>query len=339
MATTARLGQSSGPSDATTAQDRDIVDQYLREVGGFSLMTADEEIALGRAIRAGDESAVQELVSRNLRFVISVAKKYQHRGVPLSDLIGEGNVGLVLAARRFDPDQGARFITYAVWWIRQAIASAVARQSSIVRIPSTQTARRRRLVRAADAVRQELGREPTSREIAESSGLPVEEIRSTIRVAASDVSLDAPIGEDADETLLDLLGDGAEEADADRDIAAKSAKAQIERALGTLSARDARILRLHFGLEDGRERTLDEIGALLGVTRERVRQLRDRSLRRLRAGASAPRRADSGKPVLAHPPARSYILRNPVYKKSDLTPRPRTVEAKDDEVAALAWRD
>src|SRR6266513_2914629 len=202
--------------------ERDILDQYLHEVSKTPLLTQKEEIALARKVRAGDQEAMQELVKRNLRFVISVAKKYQNRGLPLTDLVGEGNVGLLTAARKFDPDQGVKFISYAVWWIRQAILAALARQGRTVRVPLNRTADLSRIVRTAEYLRQTLRREPTPEE--------------------------------------------------------------IEDALNTLQRRDAKVLRLYFGLDGGREHTLEEIGGMLGVTRERVRQLRDRALKRLRDG-------------------------------------------------------
>jgi RNA polymerase primary sigma factor len=265
--------------------DLDGVDQYLKDVGQYALLTVDEENALGRDARLGDEAAIAEMVSRNLRFVISVAKKYQNRGLPLSDLIGEGNVGLLTAARKYDPTQGVRFITYAVWWIRQAILSAIARQSHIVRLPPNRIADLTRIKRAADVLRQRLQREPNPGELAEETGMPLALVRSLHAVGLRDVSLDSPMTGESEQTLLDRFG--SEEAEeTDSDVAGAQLKERLELALGSLPPRDARILRLQFGMEGGREHTLEEIGVMLGVTRERVRQLRDRALRRLREGAS-----------------------------------------------------
>jgi RNA polymerase primary sigma factor len=273
-------------ADASPDRDRDLVDQYLREVGAIALLTSEEELAVGQRLIAGDESAVRELVSRNLRFVVTVAKKYQHRGLSLSDLVGEGNVGLISAAEKFDPKRGVKFISYAVWWIRQSITTALARQGHIVRIPSGQASIRRRVLRSADALRQDIGHEPTQGEIAEATGLSLEEVDAALCIGASDVSLDAPVDEDGDQSRLDLMSNPDEEHSNSLGSAASLAS-QIERALGTLPPRDARILRMHFGLEGGREHTLEEIAAVLGITRERVRQLRDRGLRRLRHGEGA----------------------------------------------------
>lgn len=268
-------------ANSSSGQDRDLVDQYLHEVGAIALLTPEEELALGERLRGGDENAVSELVSRNLRFVVTVAKKYQHRGLSMSDLVGEGNVGLLSAAEKFDPNRGVRFISYAVWWIRQAIAAALARHAHIVRIPSGQATIRRRVLRGADALRQDLGHEPTQREIAEATDLSLEEVDAALCIGASDVSLDAPVDENGDQSRFDLMSNPNDD-DSDSPGLAASLSSQIERALGDLPPRDARILRLHFGLEGGREHTLEEIGAALGITRERVRQLRDRGLRRLR---------------------------------------------------------
>jgi RNA polymerase primary sigma factor len=263
--------------------DRDILDQYLHEVSQTPLLTHPQEIAIAKLVRAGDPEAMQELVKRNLRFVISVAKKYQNRGLPLTDLIGEGNVGLLTAARKFDPDQGVKFISYAVWWIRQAILASLARQGRTVRVPLNRTADLSRIVRTAEALRQELRREPTPEEISNSTGLSVEVVQSLAALNTADVRLDAPLDPEGDRSLIErfIVDDqsNAEEQAMDRFLSD-----EIENALASLPARDAKVLRLYFGLDGGREHTLEEIGGLLGVTRERVRQLRDRALKRLREG-------------------------------------------------------
>lgn len=262
--------------------DRDILDQYLYEVSQTPLLTTPQEIAIARLVQAGDPEAMQELVKRNLRFVISVAKKYQNRGLALTDLIGEGNVGLLTAARKFDPDQGVKFISYAVWWIRQAILASLARQGRTVRVPLNRTADLSRIVRTAEALRQELRREPTPEEIAKSTGLSLEVVQSLAALNTSDVRLDAPLDPDGDRSLIDrFVGD---QSSAEEQAMDKFLTEEIEGALTTLPARDAKVLRLYFGLDGGREHTLEEIGGMLGVTRERVRQLRDRALKRLREG-------------------------------------------------------
>jgi RNA polymerase primary sigma factor len=263
--------------------DRDILDQYLYEVSLTPLLTQPQEIAIARKVRAGDQEAMQELVKRNLRFVISVAKKYQNRGLALTDLIGEGNVGLLTAARKFDPDQGVKFISYAVWWIRQAILAALARHGRTVRVPLNRTADLSRIVRTSETLRQELRREPTPEEVANAVGLSVEVVQSLAALNTAEVRLDAPLDPDGDRSLIDrFIAD--DQADAEAQAMDQFLSEEIERALRTLPARDAKVLRLYFGLDGGREHTLEEIGAMLGVTRERVRQLRDRALKRLREG-------------------------------------------------------
>src|SRR5229473_99256 len=242
----------------THEHERDILDQYLQE-------------------------AMQELVKRNLRFVISVAKKYQNRGLPLTDLIGEGNVGLLTAARKFDPDQGVKFISYAVWWIRQAILAALARQGRTVRVPLNRTADLSRIVRTAEFLRQTLRREPTPEEIADATKLSLEVVQSLAALNTGDVRLDAPLDPDGDRSLIErfIAEDLPDTEDQAMD---RFLSDEIEQALSTLQRRDAKVLRLYFGLDGGREHTLEEIGGMLGVTRERVRQLRDRALKRLRDG-------------------------------------------------------
>ena len=263
--------------------DKDILDQYLYEVSKTSLLTAQQEIAIARKVRAGDDEAMQELVKRNLRFVISVAKKYQNRGLALTDLIGEGNVGLLTAARKFDPDQGVKFISYAVWWIRQSILAALARHGRTVRVPLNRTADLSRIVRVSESLRQDLLREPTPEEIADATGLAVDVVQSLAALNATEVRLDAPLDPDGDRTLIDrFIVD--EQGDPEERAMETFLAEEIEQALRTLPPRDAKVLRLYFGLDGGREHTLEEIGGMLGVTRERVRQLRDRALKRLREG-------------------------------------------------------
>jgi RNA polymerase primary sigma factor len=266
-----------------TDADRDTLDQYLHEVAKTPLLTAQQEIAIARQVVAGDPDAMQEMVKRNLRFVISVAKKYQNRGMALSDLIGEGNVGLLTAARKFDPDQGVKFISYAVWWIRQSILAALARQGRTVRVPLNRTADLSRITRIAETLRQDLGREPTPEEIAAPLGLTVDVVQSLASLNAGDLRLDASVDPENERSLSDrFVAD--EQSDPESLAMERFLTEQIDLALGTLPPRDAKVLRLYFGLNDGREHTLEEIGGILGVTRERVRQLRDRALKRLRDG-------------------------------------------------------
>jgi RNA polymerase primary sigma factor len=263
--------------------ERDILDQYLFEVSKTPLLTSQQEVAIARRVVAGDAEAMQELVKRNLRFVISVAKKYQNRGLALTDLIGEGNIGLLTAARKFDPDQGVKFISYAVWWIRQSILAALARQGRSVRVPLNRTADLSRIVRSSETLRQDLQREPTPEEIATATGLAIDVVQSLATLNSSDVRLDGPLDQETDRSLIDrFVGD--EEGDPEAKVMDRLLTEQIALALSSLPPRDAKVLQLYFGLNDGREHTLEEIGGMLGVTRERVRQLRDRALKRLRDG-------------------------------------------------------
>jgi RNA polymerase primary sigma factor len=263
--------------------DGDILDQYLFEVSRTPLLTVAQEIAVAKRVRRGDEDAMRELVKRNLRFVISVAKKYQNRGMPLTDLIGEGNVGLMTAAKKFDPEQGVKFISYAVWWIRQSILASLARQGRTVRVPLNRTADLSRIIRTAEMLRQELRREPTPEELARSTGLALDVVQSLSALNTAEVRLDAPLDADGDRSLIDRFA-AEDPADAEEQVMSHFRAEEVARALRTLPARDSRVLSLYFGLDGGREHTLEEIGAMLGVTRERVRQLRDRALKRLREG-------------------------------------------------------
>jgi RNA polymerase primary sigma factor len=268
---------------AGVPEEQTALDQYLKEVSRHKLLTAQDEVTLGRRAQQGDEDAVNILVRSNLRFVISVAKKYQNRGVSLTDLIQEGNVGLVTAARKFDPEQGVKFISYAVWWIRQAILSALANQGRAVRVPLNRASDLARIFRERERLKQELRREPSVEEVAEAAKLTPEIVESLSTLNAAEIRLDAPIGDSDDSQLVERFI--VEEAfEPELAVEERLLAEQIERALDTLTPRDARVLRLYFGLEGGREHTLEEIGNMLGVTRERVRQLRDRALKRLREG-------------------------------------------------------
>jgi RNA polymerase primary sigma factor len=233
-----------------------------------------------KKIRTGDQDALQELVKRNLRFVISVAKKYQNRGLPLIDLIGEGNVGLLTAARKFDPDQGVKFISYAVWWIRQAILSSLARQGRTVRVPLNRTADLSRIIKASEILRQKLRREPSPEELSQVTGLSVDVVQSLAALNTGDVRLDAPMDPDGDRSLIErFVAD--EMPDTEEEAMNRFLTDEIEQALSSLPPRDAKVLRLYFGLEGGREHTLEEIGSMLGVTRERVRQVEMKAIHKL----------------------------------------------------------
>ena len=259
------------------------LDQYLQDVSQHDLITPDEEKRLARRAQKGDAEAIQALCRANLRFVISVAKKYQGRGLPLSDLIQQGNLGLVTAAIKFDPDQGVKFISYAVWWIRQAILSALAHHGRSVRVPLNRAAELSKILKTKQKMKVELDREPTSEEIARKLDMNPATVEMLEALNAGEVRLDAPIGDSEDSSLVERFV--TEEATtAVSEVEDRFLRDEIDEALSTLRERDALVLRLYYGLGDRREHTLEEIGQQLGITRERVRQLRDRALRELREG-------------------------------------------------------
>jgi RNA polymerase primary sigma factor len=257
------------------------LDQYLKEISQYPLIDRAEEARLARLIREQDAEALDKLVRSNLRFVVSVAKKYQNQGVPLSDLINEGNTGLIRAAHKFDETKGIKFISYAVWWIRQAILQALAEQSRIVRVPLNRAGALHRIGRQSSSLLQELGREPTVQEIAEGLDISKEEVERTMAISHSHLSLDAPLAPGEDSRLLDYLpdqyGPGPED-----EVFEHALKRTVEDALASLKEREAKILRLYFGLDDQDPMTLEEIGELLDITRERVRQIKEKALSRLR---------------------------------------------------------
>jgi RNA polymerase primary sigma factor len=268
---------------SATVEEQSALDQYLRDVSRHELITPEREKELGAKALKGDEDSIQELARANLRFVISVAKKYQNRGVSLTDLIQEGNVGLVTAARKFDPDQGVKFISYAVWWIRQAILASLANQGRAVRVPLNRASDLARIFREKERLKQELRREPSADELSKATDLTPELVESLQTLNAAEIRLDAPIGDSEDSQLVERFI-SEEAAEPEIEVESRLLSESISAALETLEARDAKVLRLYFGLEGEREHTLEEIGNMLGVTRERIRQLRDRALRRLREG-------------------------------------------------------
>ena len=278
-----RKGRNPLASFDASVEEQTALDQYLRDVSRHELITPEQEKILGARAQKGDEDAVQELARANLRFVISVAKKYQNRGVSLTDLIQEGNVGLVTAARKFDPEQGVKFISYAVWWIRQAILAALANHGRSVRVPLNRASDLARIFREKERLKQELGREPTPEELSAATDLPPELVESLQTLNAAEIRLDAPIGDSEDSQLVERFIT-EEAAEPEIEVESRLLTEAVTEALATLDARDAKVLRLYFGLEGEREHTLEEIGNMLGVTRERIRQLRDRALRRLREG-------------------------------------------------------
>tara|TARA_B100000427_G_scaffold243438_1_gene206407 strand:- start:10 stop:915 length:906 start_codon:yes stop_codon:yes gene_type:complete len=266
-----------------SVEEQSALDQYLRDVSRHELITPEREKELGALAQEGDQDAIQELARANLRFVISVAKKYQNRGVSLTDLIQEGNVGLVTAARKFDPEQGVKFISYAVWWIRQAILASLANHGRAVRVPLNRASDLARIFREKERLKQEKGREPTTDELAEATHLTPELVESLQTLNSAEIRLDAPIGDSEDSQLVERFIT-EEAAEPEVEVESRLLTETITEALETLEPRDAKVLRLYFGLEGEREHTLEEIGNMLGVTRERIRQLRDRALRRLREG-------------------------------------------------------
>ncbi len=263
-----------------TSFDQGSLDLYLKEISRYPLIKRDEEARLAPRIRAGDQAALEKLVRSNLRFVVSVAKKYQNQGVSLADLINEGNVGLIRAAHKFDETKGIKFISYAVWWIRQAILQALAEQSRIVRVPLNRAGTLHRIGRRSNALLQQLGREPSAEEIADGLDISIDEVRRTMAIGQSHLSLDAPMTPGEDNKLLDYLPDDS--SPPDDHAFDRALKQSIRRSLGTLKPREAKILRLYYGLDDNEPMTLEEIGSVLGITRERVRQIKEKSLARLR---------------------------------------------------------
>jgi RNA polymerase primary sigma factor len=278
-------GRRKGPKPAQIAREWDdgqeSLDLYLKDISKIPLLKIDEEKALGRKAFKGDKRAQEELARRNVRFVVSVAKQYQNRGVPLMDLIGEGNLGLLTAARKFDPERGVKFISYAVWWVRQAIQAAIARHGRAVRLPLNRTADANRLARATTALKERLGRHPTLEELVVATRLTVETVQSLSALQFEPLRLDRPVREgDSTERMERFMALTEEGTDAS--ALENNRTEELYAALDQLPARDAKVIRLYFGLDDDEPRTLEQIGRLLGVTRERVRQLRDRALKTLR---------------------------------------------------------
>ncbi len=269
------------PPKKKSSYEEGSLDQYLRDISAYPLISREEEAELARRIRVGDQEALDKLVRSNLRFVVSVAKKYQNQGVSLSDLINEGNLGLIRAAHKFDETKGIKFISYAVWWIRQAILQALAEQSRIVRVPLNRAGTLHRIGRRANALLQELGREATHAEIAEGMDITEEEVAKTMSISQVHLSLDAPLTPGEDNRLLDYLADTINPTP-DEQTFEKALTDAIVDSLASLKEREAKILRLYFGLDESEPMTLEEIGTLLGITRERVRQIKEKALSRLR---------------------------------------------------------
>jgi RNA polymerase primary sigma factor len=269
----------------------DPVRLYLKEIGRVSLLTAQDEVSLAQRIEAGDVEARQHLTEANLRLVVSIARKYLGRGMPLLDLIQEGNMGLIRAVEKFDYHKGYKFSTYATWWIRQAITRAIADQSRTIRIPVHMVETINKLIRIQRRLLQELGREPTDDEIGDEMGITAERVREIVRISQDPVSLETPIGEEEDSHLGDFVEDP--DAVSPPDVASLIVlRDEMEDILDTLTPRERRVLQLRFGLIDGHQRTLDEVGKRFGVTRERIRQIEAKALRKLRHPSRARKLRD-----------------------------------------------
>lgn len=263
-----------------TNRESASLDKYLQEIGKEDLITVEEEVELAQRIRKGDQKALEKLTRANLRFVVSVAKQYQNQGLSLPDLINEGNLGLIKAAEKFDETRGFKFISYAVWWIRQSILQALAEQSRIVRLPLNQVGSLNKINKAFSRFEQENERRPSPEELAESLDLPAEKVADTLRVSGRHISVDAPFVEGEDNSLLDVLVND-DSPIADRTLINESLSTEVERALSTLTERERDIIKLFFGINT-QEMTLEEIGEKFGLTRERVRQIKEKAIRRLR---------------------------------------------------------
>ena len=263
-----------------THRESASLDKYLQEIGKEDLITVEEEVELAQRIRKGDQKALEKLTRANLRFVVSVAKQYQNQGLSLPDLINEGNLGLIKAAEKFDETRGFKFISYAVWWIRQSILQALAEQSRIVRLPLNQVGSLNKINKAFSRFEQENERRPSPEELADSLDLPAEKVADTLRVSGRHISVDAPFVEGEDNSLLDVLVND-DSPIADRTLINESLSTEVERALSTLTERERDIIKLFFGINT-QEMTLEEIGEKFGLTRERVRQIKEKAIRRLR---------------------------------------------------------
>jgi RNA polymerase primary sigma factor len=263
-----------------TNRESQSLDKYLQEIGKVDLITAEMEVELAKKIRAGDTMALEKLTKANLRFVVSVAKQYQNNGLTLGDLINEGNLGLIKAAMRFDETRGFKFISYAVWWIRQSILQALAEQSRVVRLPLNRVGTLNRISRAYSLLEQKFQREPSAGEVAEELDVSQEEIESTMRIAGKHVSVNAPLIQGEESSLLDVLANSEE--NPDQGMMVQSLQMEVSRALSTLTEREAEVISSYFGLNGARSMSLEEIGDKFNLTRERVRQIKEKATRRLR---------------------------------------------------------
>ena len=264
-----------------TNRETASLDKYLQEIGKVDLITADEEVELAQLIKAGDQRALEKLTKANLRFVVSVAKQYQNQGLTLPDLINEGNLGLIKAAKRFDETRGFKFISYAVWWIRQSILQALAEQSRIVRLPLNKIGSINKINKMYAFLEQENERPPSAEEIAKKLDMTVNDVKESMKNSGRHVSMDAPLIEGEDSNLYDVLNAG-ESPNPDKSLLHESLRIEINRALETLTPREADVVKLYFGLGEHQPMTLEEIGETFDLTRERVRQIKEKAIRRLK---------------------------------------------------------
>ncbi|MEX1062920.1 MAG: RNA polymerase sigma factor RpoD/SigA [Balneolaceae bacterium] len=271
------MAKSSGIS----TRESESLDRYLQEIGKEKLITPEDEVRLAKEIQKGSQRALEDLTKANLRFVVSVAKQYQNQGLSLGDLINEGNLGLIKAAKRFDETRGFKFISYAVWWIRQSILQALAEQSRIVRLPLNRVGALNKIGKELSKLEQEYERIPSAAELAESLDMTVSEVADTLKISGRHLSVDAPFAQGEDNRLLDVL-ENEEIPDPDNDLMGESLKVEIERALSKLTKREAEVIRLYFGIGREHSLTLEEIGERFDLTRERVRQIKEKALRKLR---------------------------------------------------------
>ena len=264
-----------------TNRETASLDKYLQEIGKVDLITADEEVELAQRIKAGDQIALEKLTKANLRFVVSVAKQYQNQGLTLPDLINEGNLGLIKAAQRFDETRGFKFISYAVWWIRQSILQALAEQSRIVRLPLNKIGSINKINKTYAFLEQSHERPPSAEEIAKELDMTINDVKESMKNSGRHVSMDAPLVEGEDSNLYDVLRSG-ESPNPDKELIHESLRTEIERALETLTPREADVIKLYFGLGNHHPMTLEEIGETFDLTRERVRQIKEKAIRRLK---------------------------------------------------------
>lgn len=268
-------------SKQITNRESQSLDKYLQEIGRVDLISAEAEVELAKRIREGDQVALEKLTKANLRFVVSVAKQYQNNGLTLGDLINEGNLGLIKAAKRFDEKRGFKFISYAVWWIRQSIMQALAEQSRIVRLPLNRVGSLSKISKTFSDLEQKFQREPSPEEVAEEIGVTTDEVLANLKVAGRHVSVDAPFSQGEDGSLLDVLSD-VNESNPEKQLLTDSLAQEVQRALSTLPKREAEVIAFYFGLNNNNAMTLEEIGEKFNLTRERVRQIKEKATRRLR---------------------------------------------------------